>query len=489
MILGKLLTAAVGVSDMRVPTLPWYEASKEDGDLEAAVKLAPSAAGPIHDGDENGGLLPPLLGHSRWRHGIRYNLNPSAALFGGARRHGDVFMTHTLLDERPAIVTSHPDHARSLFASPRLAPSVAGESAIRPVVGLSVLTAVGDRHTRQRKLLMPSFHGEAITRYRTEIFEATTREIDQWQAGTPFELAVAARRITLDVIMSGIFGIDRRSGAEEQRLRSVVSRILRASVGPIPKIGELVNIGRTSLVGPRKWVLNVLDRAIEAVIIKRRAEHVPGTRHDVLSLLLDARDDDGAALSNTELRNELLTLILAGHETSANSIAWAFERILRSPIPYDRLRDVVRSGEDPDDYVEATIREAIRVRPVIPIIGRRVNVPWQLGDYVAPAGSRVLVAVVLLHHREDLYPNPFVFDPNRFVGIGPKPGAWLPFGGGNRRCLGAGLAMEEVRIVVSEIARRTDLVPPDSRPEQPAHRNVTMIPRQGCRAIATSVSR
>jgi cytochrome P450 len=216
---------------------------------------------------------------------------------------------------------------------------------------------------------------------------------------------------------------------------------------------------------------------------------VPGARCDVLSLLLDVRDDDGAALTGQELRNELLTLILAGHETSANTIAWAFERLLRAPIAYDRLRDVTRSGEDPDGYVEATIREAMRVRPVIPIIGRRANVPWRLGGYVAPAGSRVLIGIVLLHHREDLYPNPFAFDPDRFVEAGPQPGAWLPFGGGNRRCLGAGLAMEEARIAVSEIARRTDLVSPESRPEQPAHRNVTMIPRHGSRAIATSISR
>jgi cytochrome P450 len=161
---------------------------------------------------------------------------------------------------------------------------------------------------------------------------------------------------------------------------------------------------------------------------------------------------------------------------------------LRHPDSYDRLRDAVRSDDD-GGYLDATIHEAMRVRPVVPVIGRRATLPWQFGDVVASKGSRILVGIVLTHHRPDVYPDPFRFNPERFMDVKPSTSEWLPFGGGNRRCLGAALAMEEMRIVLGEIARRTDLVATDDAPERPKHRNVTMIPGQGGRVIATAVRR
>jgi cytochrome P450 len=180
--------------------------------------------------------------------------------------------------------------------------------------------------------------------------------------------------------------------------------------------------------------------------------------------------------------------VLAGHETTANSLAWAFERLLRHPAAYHGLREVARSDDDPDGYIEAVIHETMRSRPVIPIIGRRVAVPWQLGDYRVPAETPVLMSILLLHHREDVYPDPFAFRPERFLGVKPGTYTWIPFGGGIRRCLGAALAMAEQRVVLRAIARRTQLEPADPAPERARHRNVTMIPEAGARVVMTSRS-
>jgi cytochrome P450 len=206
----------------------------------------------------------------------------------------------------------------------------------------------------------------------------------------------------------------------------------------------------------------------------------------VLSLLLAARDEDGRPLTDQELRDELMSLVLAGHETTANSLAWTFERLLRTPPAYDRLRELVR-GEAGDGaaYVEATVYEAMRNRPVIPMIVRMVKRPWRFGDYVLPASTPVAVSIIALHHREDIYPRPGEYRPDRFLGVKPGTYTWIPFGGGIRRCLGASLAMAEQRVVLEAVARRTDMAAPDPTPEAARMRNVTMIPGRGARVVVT----
>ncbi len=188
-------------------------------------------------------------------------------------------------------------------------------------------------------------------------------------------------------------------------------------------------------------------------------------------------------LSDQELRDELVTLLLAGFETTANSLAWTWERLLRTPDAHEALLGAVRSGEAADERVEATIVESMRCRPVVPIIGRRVGVPWRLGDYVVPAGSAVSISTLLLHHREDLYPEPFAFRPERWLARKPGTYEWIPFGGGTRRCLGATLAMAEQRVVLAAMARRLELQADRPEPEHAQHRNVTMIPARGARVI------
>jgi cytochrome P450 len=232
----------------------------------------------------------------------------------------------------------------------------------------------------------------------------------------------------------------------------------------------------------------MLYRSTYAVIQERRRAADVQDRRDILSLLLQARTEEGEALTDRELRDELLTLVLAGHETTANSLAWIWERLVRTPAAHDRLRDAVRGGDGAlsAGVVEQTILEGMRSRPVIPIIGRRVAVPWRLGEYAVPAGTPVTMSILLIHHREDVYPDPFAFRPERWEGQKPGTYTWIPFGGGIRRCLGAALAMAEQRVVLEAMARRLDLVADDPEPEHAIHRNVTMIPSRGARVTVLS---
>jgi cytochrome P450 len=454
------------------------------------VGEAPSSpAGPIAAGELAARQAPPEIPLPRLVQVLRFNQRQIEFVFRARRELGEVFRMHGATEDA-VIVTSHPDHVRSLFtASPEQAPSLTGESPLRPIVGPdSVLTATGPRHMRQRKLLLPPFHGEAIEAYTQMISEATERELDAWPVGEPLSLAPRMQAITLDVIMAGIFGVEGkpRRGTPEHGLRQMIRRLVAASTRPAAQIGELIHIGRDEAVGPMKAGLALLDRQVYAVIEARRRAADLDERRDILSLLLQARTEDGEALSDKELRDELLVLVLAGHETTANSLAWAWERLVRSPDAHEALLGAVRSGEGAEEQIEATIVEAMRSRPVIPMIGRRVMEPWGLGEYGVPAGTAVTMSILLVHHREDLYPRPFDFLPERWLGRKPGTYEWIPFGGGIRRCLGAALAMAEQRVVLEAMARRLDLEADDPAPERALHRNVTMIPSRGARVVLRS---
>lgn len=450
---------------------------------------AESPAGPVSDEVAATRPRPPGSTAPRLLQTVRIMVRGGAYASANRRRFGDVFTIRTSFVGDMA-VTCHPDHARSLFtASSDLAPSLTGESQLRPVVGTtSVLTALGERHLRQRKLLLPSFHGDAIERYVTMIEQITERTLARWPVGTGFALAPHMQSITLDVILSGVFGIDGRPArsSPEGRLRMAIAGVVRASTLPGAKVAELMNMASERPIGAVKAVLAMVDAAIYPVIAARRRDPELQSRNDIMSLLLQAETEDGERLTDLELRNELLTLLLAGHETTANQLAWTWERLLRNPAAYERLKEAVRGSDEARaaEVVEQTIWEGMRNRPVIPAVGRRVTVPWQLGDYAIPAGTAVGISILLLHHREDLYPDPFAFRPERWEGVA-KPGTytWIPFGGGIRRCLGATLAMAEQRVVLTAMARQLELAAEDPRHETAVHRNVTMIPRHGARAV------
>ncbi|HWX46003.1 MAG TPA: cytochrome P450 [Solirubrobacteraceae bacterium] len=448
------------------------------------MDAAPSPAGPAEARDAL--RYPPAIRLPRGLQILRFNQRQIQFVFRARRELGEVFLMYAGIPGG-SVVSGHPDHVRSLLAAkPEHVPSLTAESPLRPIVGpASVLTANGPRHMRQRKLLLPPFHGEAIDRYRQMIALATERELDRWPVGRPFALAPRMQAITLDVIMSGIFGIESRPvrGSAEHRLRSTIKYLTALSTSPTAKLGELANMGREEPVGLMRTAVSLLDRATYAVIAARRRAEDLAERSDILSLLLGATTEDGESLSDRELRDELLTLVLAGFETTANSLAWTWERLLRTPPAYERLREAVRSDVQAAEHVEAAIVEGMRTRPVIPIIGRRVAVPWRLGEYVLPAGTAISVSILLVHHREDLYPEPFAFRPERWLERKPGTYEWLPFGGGTRRCLGAALAMAEQRVVLEAMARHLDLEADRPEPEHAQHRNVTMIPARGARAL------
>jgi cytochrome P450 len=447
----------------------------------------------------------------RFRQVLAFSAREIEFVFRWRRQLGEVFRFHGIIPGGPTI-TSHPDHARSLFtADPGLVPSLTAESPLLPIVGPnSVLTANGPRHLRQRKLLLPSFHGKAIERYVAAIQDIAEREIATWPVGKPLPLAPRMQAITLDVIASGILGIEGRPqpGTPEHGLVETVKRLTWLSTTAIGKLSELTNLGRRESVGLQRRALAVLDRHTYGLISERRNAADLEQRGDILSLIMRAQTEDGETLSDQEVRDELLTLILAGFETTANSLAWSWERLVRQPVAYEALREGVRTGEDADGHVERVILETMRNRPVIPAVGRRVQSAWQLGEYGVPSGAPITVSILLVHHREDLYPEPFSYRPDRWLprpepakandgkdgeDEGPrstviKPGTyeWIPFGGGTRRCLGATLAMAEQRVVLRAMANRLDLEAVDPEPERAQHRNVTMIPAQGARVIIRS---
>jgi cytochrome P450 len=434
---------------------------------------------------------PPSIELPRALQTLRFTQRQIQFVFRARRELGDVFKVRFVVIPGGIVMTSHPDHARSLFtAKPELVPSLTAESPLRPIVGPnSVLTANGPRHLRQRKLLLPPFHGEAIERYAQMIRDVTERALDSWPLRRPFALAPKMQGITLDVIMSGIFGIEGTPapGTAEHRLRRTIKQLAAASTSPLALLGELANLGREEPAGLTRAAVALLDRATYPVIEARRGADDLGERGDILSLLLRAKSEDGEQLSDHELRDELLTLVLAGFETTANSLAWTWERLVRTPAAYERLRDAVRSDTHAEEHVEAAIVEGMRSRPVIPVVGRRVAVPWRLGEYVVPAGQGVSISILLVHHREDIYPDPFAYRLERWLehegGRAPQTYEWLPFGGGTRRCLGAALAMAEQRVVLEAMVRRLDLEADRPEPEHAQHRNVTMIPARGARVI------
>ncbi len=459
-----------------------------DGELIGEAPSSP--AGPIDAAEAASLPEPPMIQLPRFMQVLRFNQRQIEFVFKARRELGEVFRMRGMVRGGPGggpVITSHPDHVRSLFtAKPELAPSLTGESPLRPIVGPNaVLTATGPRHMRQRKLLLPAFHGEAIERYMQMINEAAEREISSWPRGRPIALAPRMQAITLDVIMAGIFGIEGKPAGNtpEGRLRAATRASLAVSTWPIAQLAELMNIGHDEPRGLTKVGMSALDVATYAVISERRGAQDLDERNDILSMLLQARTEDGEALSDKELRDELLTLVLAGHETTANSLAWIWERLVRTPAAYDALREAVRSDTGAEEMIEATIYEGMRSRPVIPMIGRRVTVPWRLGEYAVPADTPVAMSILLVHHREDLYPDPFAFKPERWIGHKPGTYEWIPFGGGIRRCLGASLAMAEQRVVLDQMVRRLDIEAVDPDPEHAVHRNVTMIPAQGARAI------
>jgi cytochrome P450 len=355
----------------------------------------------------------------------------------------------------------------------------ANATVLEPALGPnSVLTLDDAPHMRQRKLLLPPFHGERIAAYGELMRQVTLREMESWPVGESFALRPHTQRITLAVIMRAVFGVhdDERLTRFADLIESFSRRVsaviafpfLRRNLGPLSPWAKFLRARAA------------LDEFIYEEIELRRAEVEAGADHDdVLSLLLAARDEDGTPMSDEELRDELVTVLGAGHETTATGLAWAMERLLRNPPVLARLRESIAAGED--DYLEATVKETLRTRPVIVDVARKLTAPFAIGGYELPAGTYVLPAIAAIHYREDLFPEAERFKPERFLDDKADNYAWIPFGGGVRRCIGASFAEFEMRVILRTILERAELSAPDPEPEKAKVRNITLAPGRGAR--------
>jgi cytochrome P450 len=409
----------------------------------------------------------------------RYVRDPLGFLVRYQRRYGDVFSLSFPYFGR-LVYVADPALVKAMFTgSPELFHAgEANATVLEPALGpSSVLTLDEEPHMRQRKLLLPPFHGEQIGRYGETMREATLREMESWPVGEPFALRPHTQRITLAVIMQAVFGVhdEDRLARFERLIERFSERVSAVLAFPVLRR----NLGPWSPWPRFRRARAALDEFIYEEIALRRAEGEESRGDDVLSLLLGARYDDGSPMSDEELRDELVTILAAGHETTATGLAWAVERLLRAPRALARLRESIAAGEE--DYLEATVIETLRARPVIVDVARKLTAPARIGDYELPAGSYVMAAIAALHHREDLFPEPEEFRPERFLGTRPDNYAWIPFGGGVRRCVGAAFAEYEMRVVLRTILERAELSAPDPRPERVKVRNITLAPARGAR--------
>ena len=355
---------------------------------------------------------------------------------------------------------------------------------MEPVTGpSSILLLDGAPHMRMRKLMLPPFHGEAIAHYADQIREITDREIETWRPGRRIRMRKVAQAITMEVIIRAVFGI--RDPDRVAELQAVLPRL--SSPSPFLLLVQR-DLGPRSPWGRFLRMRDRVDRLIYDEIERRRAAPDRDEHTDILSLLLAARDEDGEPLSDRELRDELITILLAGHETTATSIGWAFERLLRTPAALERLTAEARSGES-TEYLDAVVRETLRVRPVITEVFRAPSEPVELGGYSFAPGTQLAASILLVQLDPELYPpDPEAFRPERFLDGAPEPYTWVPFGGGVRRCLGASFATLEMNVVISTVLRRATLRASRARPERALFRGVTLLPSRGGEAVVVSAS-
>jgi cytochrome P450 len=350
----------------------------------------------------------------------------------------------------------------------------------------SILLLDGERHMRMRKLMLPPFHGEAIANYAALIEQITNREIDRWRTGETIRTRTVAQTITMEVIIRAVFGITDADRVSE--LRRLLPRL--SSINPVLTVAVVRrDLGRHSPWGRFIRDRERVDQMIYEEIEKRRQEPNGAPRDDILTLLLSARDEDGSPLTDQEVRDELITILLAGHETTATSIGWAFERLLRSPAALERLTAEVDSAET-GDYLDAVIKETLRVRPVVTEVFRAPTERVALGGYRFEPGTQLAASILLVQYDPELYPpDPEAFRPERFLEGAPEPYTWVPFGGGVRRCLGAAFAQLEMKVVISTVLARTRLRAPRARSEKGRFRGVTVAPSRGGEAIVERCDR
>jgi cytochrome P450 family 135 len=401
------------------------------------------------------------------------------------RKYGDFFTARFMFGN--VVFVADPEVIKEVFkGDPDTFHAGEGNATpLEPVVGQhSVLLLDGPEHMRQRKLMLPSFHGERMQRYGPLMAEITEREVERWPVGHAFGLRPRTQAITLEIIMRAVFGIEDAERLE--RLRDRLSRLLDIGMQRTALAGIALPALRNT-VGRRLWarfqrLRADVDEVLFDEIARRRDAPDAAERDDVMSVLLLARDEDGRPMTDQELRDELMTLLVAGHETTATTLAWAFYLLLRHPPVLARLEAEIEAGES-DEYLQAVIKETLRVRPVIPGVIRKLTAPVELNGYELPTGTRVAPNIYLTHRRPEIYPQPERFRPERFLESSADTYSWIPFGGGIRRCLGASFATYELKVVIPTILRQVRLRAADDREESIRRRAITFVPERDARVV------
>jgi cytochrome P450 family 135 len=397
-------------------------------------------------------------------------------------RFGDTF-TLRILKEDPWVVTSNPETVKQVFTGDsRLLHAGESNRFGKPVFGPNSLLLLDEEpHLKRRRLMLPPFHGERLRRYGELMAAVTREEIERWPVGEPYRVRPRMQEITLDIILRTVFGVS--EGPRMEDLRDAIHDLLDVVMSRRGGI-VLMALGaeRLSELPSFRRVIEGVNRPIyDEIADRRRAEDLT-EREDILSLLLQAKHEDGGPMSDEELRDELVTLLLAGHETNANALAWAVERLCRHPEKLERLSQEVRAGED--SYLEAVVLETLRLRPVIAIVQRRLVEPMEIGGHLLPAGISIVPSIYLVHRRGDIYPEPNEFRPERFLdGRAPGTYTWIPFGGGVRRCLGGAFAQFQMETVLRELVRLRTVRPTRAAPEPVYRRAVAETPRHDVEVI------
>jgi cytochrome P450 len=416
---------------------------------------------------------------------LNWTLRPGEWLEACRRRYGDCF-TARMPQSDPLVFVADPGAVKAVFTGdPALLRAGPAREGIRPMFGRSsILLLDGAEHLRERRLMLPPFHGERMARYAELMGEIAERGVAGWPVGERFALQPRMQAITLEVILRAVFGLDQGDGLEEMRTR--VSRLLGMTASPMAYLLVAVPaLRRGPLESAFERSRRAADELIFEQIARRRNDPALADRDDVLSLLLQAQDEQGRGVSDEQLRDELITLLLAGHETTATGLAWTFDLLWRHPAKLERLSAECRDGGG-DDYLEAVIKEALRLRPPLAFVDRKLARPFEVAGHRLPAGTVVAPCIYLVHRRPDLYPDPHAFRPERF--LHHRQGAsdtytWLPFGGGVRRCLGAGFAMFEMKVVLGTAFRSVRLIAARRRPETTRRRSIVLAPARGAQGI------
>ncbi len=428
-----------------------------------------------------------------------------------AARYGNVFTMRLPRVDKPMVIFAEPAAIRDIWTGdPDTLHAGAANVILRSVLGKdSMLVLDGDRHLRERRLMLPPFHGERMRAYGEAMRDATSREVDRWPIGRPFPVHASTQAITLDVIMRTVFGV----GGADPRLVPLRDALVQWTTLGTSRLGTALLLltppdraDRLRQLATGRWgrfmpwaslmrAQDETDRLVRELIAARRREGTAG-RDDILSMLLAARDEAGAAMTDDQLHDEMLTLLLAGHETTATTLAWAIHHLLDHPAWLARVRaevhEVAGDGQLRLDQIDrlvlldAALKETMRLTPIIPMVGRVLAKPAQIGGIEMAEGSVALASIYLVHRRADLWPDPQRFDPSRFVGTKPDPTKYFPFGGGVRRCLGMAFASYEMKIVLATILARAELSPAAGKRVRLVRRGITLAPSGGMPIVVTA---